>query len=226
MPFGALNGAPGAASIDTEVAPEELSIHEIAASDPAAAASAKLAESEQHTTSLSEDAQRVVQLIKHICTECKTTNDLLSKVLTILITAGPYKRAALIVVGLGNKNAMIHTEVGTGLGKGASIPIDDPLSPLALCLTKLRSFNAKGLEDVLSPFGITSYALSPIRLKHNSPVVLYADCGLDKPLALEARKVFRLVVGLLNTVLPRLPGGLPPRLQTSDHPAAAGIKSA
>lgn len=160
---------------------------------------------------LSEDAKRVVALIKHICMECSSTHDLLNKVLNILITAGPYRRAALIVLGNGNKSAMIHTEVGTGLGKGAQIPIDDPLSPLALCLTKLRSFNAKGVEDVLSPFGLTSYALSPIKVKHTAPVVLYADCGLDKPLALEARKIFRLVVGLLNTVLPRLPGGLPQR---------------
>lgn len=161
---------------------------------------------------LSEGGKKILMLIQQMCMDCRTVQELLSSVLTLLITDGPYARAALLLLGNERQSATIHTAVGDGFDGAAQIVVEDPLSPLALCLTKINSFNAQGLEDTLSPFGITSYAVSPINLKAaTAPVVLYADCGIDRSLPMEARKIFRLVVGLLNHILPELPGGLPKR---------------
>ncbi|MCB0324513.1 MAG: HDOD domain-containing protein [Bdellovibrionales bacterium] len=166
---------------------------------------------EEEKQTLSPEAQQVLRLINQLCSECKTSHDLLVRLLKMLITEGPFVRAALILLKTHRQSADIHTAVGEGFVDGSSIAVNDPLSPLALCLTKIQSFNAKDISDILSPFGVSSYAVSPLRIDHESPVVLYADCGLDRPLPLEARKIFRLVVGLLNHTLPRLPGGLPRR---------------
>jgi HD-like signal output (HDOD) protein len=166
-------------------------------------------EMQDDAVQLSEDGKKVIGLIQEICTHCKTTQDLLSGVMNLLITDGPYARAALLLLGDERHSATVHTAIGDGFNRGSEIAVDDPLSPLALCLTKINSFNCQGLEDTLSPFGITSYAVSPIKVKTKAPVVLYADCGIDRSLPMEARKIFRLVVGLLNRILPGLPGGLP-----------------
>jgi len=167
------------------------------------------AEHKEEGEHLSENAQKVLNLIEDISSKCKSTQELLGAVMALLISEGPYERAALILVGNERQSANIHTAVGAGFEQSAEFAVLDPLSPLALCLTQIKSFNAQGIEDVMSPFGITSYAVSPLNVKTRSPVVLYADCGVDRSLPMEARKIFRLVVGLLNRILPGLPGGLP-----------------
>jgi hypothetical protein len=158
---------------------------------------------------LSADARQVVTLIQTLCQECKAANDLLTRLMGLLISDGPFIRAALITLTPQRESADIYTAVGDGFLDGDTIAVKDPLSPLSLCLTQIKSFNAKAMDDSISPFGITSYAISPIKIEFESPVVLYADCGIDRPLPLEARKIFRLVIGLINHTLPRLPGGLP-----------------
>lgn len=168
-------------------------------------------EEESYTEQLSTDAQKVLQLLARMCTEAKSAQDLLQKLLSLLVDDAPYSRAALIVLGKDHRSAYLHTSTGEGFDENQRIALNDPLSPLAMCLTKIRSFNSQGGTDLAAPFGISAYALSPIKIKNPTPVVLYADCGLTEPVGLEARKLFRLVVGLLNTTLPRLPGGLPKR---------------
>lgn len=164
---------------------------------------------DEDSNTLSSEGKRVITLIQHLCSNCRTTQDLLSATLNLLVADAPYARAALILLSNERVSAKIHTSVGLGLENGSTIAVEDPLSPLALCLTQIKSFNAKGLEDNISPLGITSYAVSPVKVSNETPVVLYADCGIDRPLPLEARRIFRLVVGLLNHILPSLPGGLP-----------------
>ncbi len=159
--------------------------------------------------SLSDEAKSALSLIKRLCEESRNSQELLNNVMQLLITEGPYRRAALIIVGAGGHSAKLHIEVGTGFERGSTIPILDPVSPLAMCLMKVKSFNAQGIEDILSPFGTSAYALAPLTVAYPTPVLLYADCGTEKPLALESRKIFRLVMGLLNQVLPHLAGGLP-----------------
>jgi HD-like signal output (HDOD) protein len=158
---------------------------------------------------LSPDAQKVLNLIEYLCRECENVQTLLERLLKLLITDGPFVRAALLMLTEHRKTAEIHTAVGEGFVEEEEIRVKDPLSPLALCLTKIKSFNAKTIEDLISPFGISSYAVSPVKIRSDAPIVLYADCGLNQPLPMEARRIFRLVVGLLNQTLPRLPGGLP-----------------
>ena len=166
-------------------------------------------ELDEEQKSLSPDGQKVLDLIANLCKQAGNAQGLLVKIMKLLINEGPFVRAALIVLQSDRLGAEIHTAVGEGFVENESITVRDPLSPLALCLTKIKSFNVKNYQDLLSPFGVSAYAVSPIKVKHDAPVVLYADCGLDKPLPMDARKVFRLVVGLLNQTLPRMSGGLP-----------------
>lgn len=169
------------------------------------------AELEEDSNTLSDGGKQIVSVIQQLCANCRSTQDLLTTVMNLLITDGPYARAALILLTKERQSAIIHTAIGQGIQNGETLIVEDPLSPLALCLTKINSFNCQGLEDTMSPLGITSYAISPLKMKQGTPVVLYADCGYDRPLPLEARKIFRLVMGLLNRILPALPGGLPKR---------------
>ena len=156
-----------------------------------------------------EKAQAVLAEFCELCSDAETAEELLKHLLDKLICDGPFMRAALIVLGSDRRSATIHTAVGDGLQDGSEISLNDPLSPVINCLTNVKSFNAKGLTDLLSPLGITSYAISPLNVENSTPVVLYADCGEDGSLAFDARRIFRYVVGLINNTLPNLPGGLP-----------------
>lgn len=163
----------------------------------------------RETETLSEEAQKVVGLISSLCQQSENSQDLLLRLMNMLISEATFDRAALITLKGHRQTADIHTAIGDGFVDGAEITVKDPLSPLSLCLNQIKSFNVKNFSDDIAPFGVSSYAISPIRVKHSEPVVLYADCGEDRPLAFEARKMFRLVVGLLNRTLPGMEGGLP-----------------
>ncbi len=159
--------------------------------------------------SLRQDSLKVLKLMEGICLQSQTSQDLLARILLLLVSEGMFSRAALISLSPSRDEAEIHLAVGEGFAQDGVIQVTDPLSPLALSLTKIQSFNSRGIEDSLSPFGVSAYAVSPIQARHKTPVVLYADCGLLLPLPLESRKIFRVVIDLLNQTLPRLKGGLP-----------------
>lgn len=140
--------------------------------------------------------------------DANTSEELLSNLLQRLID-GPFEKAALICVSKDRSAAIVIAARGP-IGNGQRIDITDPLSPLAQCFSKVQSFASKANEA--SPFGCTSFALSPVDADHDSPVALYADCGEDGALTFEARRIFRTVVELLNQKLPSLPGGIPVEL--------------
>lgn len=135
-----------------------------------------------------------------------TSEELISKILAMLVDDGPFEKSALIVVSHDRKNALVVCARGP-IGNGQKLSIEDPLSPLAQCFSKVRSFGNK--ESAESPFGSKAFALAPIDADHETPVALYADCGNDGSLAFEHRRVFRTVVDILNQKLPSLPGGIP-----------------
>jgi len=164
-------------------------------------------EIEQQT--LGDSALSTLQVIEKACREAETKEALLLSVLNLLISTGTFARSALIVLNEKRNEAFLHCTAGEAMVAEVVLELKDPLSPLALCLNKIQSFNTKASGDVLSPLGVSSYAISPIRIDHASPVVLYADCGPDQPVMMEARRIFRLVIGLLNRYLPELTGGLP-----------------
>ena len=148
----------------------------------------------------SEKAQAFFSVIEDLFKNTKKTDDLLSRLLTLLVTAGPYQRAALLVMQNNRKLAVVHALAGQSAPTG-KISVDDPISPLALMSTKIRSFNATEVVDFHAPFGISAYAMSPVKVTNLPPVLLYVDCGQARCLPFEGRKVFRLVVGLLNNFL-------------------------
>lgn len=164
---------------------------------------------DQPTRMHTQRAQQLVASFSHVLTEAQTTEDLLTTTLKLLTNDNLFSRAALMVLAPDRRSAIIHVGVGPGIKNGQRIPLRDPLSPLATCLTKIRSFNAKGVRDHAAPLGISSYAVSPLTVKHDTPVVLYADCGENGSMTMESRRIFRFVIGLINQSLQTLPGSLP-----------------
>jgi len=135
------------------------------------------------------------------------SEELLAQLLEALVDKGPFEKSALIVVSKDRKSAVVVAARGPDIGNGQRLSLDDPLSPLAQCFSKVQSFGSK--ESPVSPFGSKAFALAPIDADHETPVALYADCGNSGTLSFEARRVFRAVVEVLNRRLPGIPGGIP-----------------
>jgi HD-like signal output (HDOD) protein len=139
-----------------------------------------------------------------------TSEELLRSILGILIEEGPFEKSALIVVSKDRKNALVIAARGPSITNGQTLILEDPLSPLAQCFSKVQSFGNRSSSD--SPWGSKAFALSPIDADHDTPVALYADCGNNGSLTFEARRIFRVVVDILNQKLPTIPGGIPVEL--------------
>lgn len=155
---------------------------------------------------------KTVTKITEMFDQAASSEELLSNLLQMLVDQGPFEKSALIVVSKNRTEALVVAARGPGIGNGQKIPLDDPLSPLAHCFSKLQSFGNRESKD--SPWGSKSFALSPIDADHDTPVALYADCGENGALTFEARRVFRTVVQILNEKLPHIPGGIPVELTT------------
>jgi HD-like signal output (HDOD) protein len=160
---------------------------------------------------VSKRGSETVNTISDMFSTSETSEELLSKLLAMLVDTGPFEKSALIVVSKNKKTAIVVASRGPMIGTGARLDISDPLNPLAQCFSKVQSFGNK--ESDLSPFGSKSFALSPINADHDTPVALYADCGNDRSITFEARRVFRTVVEILNERLPQIPGGIPVELE-------------
>ena len=124
---------------------------------------------------------------------------------------GPFSRSALIVVSSNRKYAVVVAARGDNIRNGQKLLLDDPLSPLAQCFSKILSFGSKPSQN--SPFGSKTYALAPISANYETPVALYADCGNKNGIPFEARRIFRTTVTLLNQYLPGLKGSIPNELK-------------
>ncbi len=139
--------------------------------------------------------------------KAKSSEDLLRDILGVLTEQGPFEKSALIVVSRDRKTAIVVAARGPQIATGQQFLLDDPLSPLAQCFSKVQSFGNKASAE--SPWGSRAFALAPIDANHETPVALYADCGLTGAITFEARRIFRVVVDMLNQKLPTIPGGLP-----------------
>jgi hypothetical protein len=140
----------------------------------------------------------------------KRSEDLLRDILGILTEDGPFEKTALMVVSKDRKTSIVIAARGPQIATGQQLLLDDPLSPLAQCFTKVQSFGNRASPE--SPWGSKAFALSPIDANHETPVALYADCGISGSITFEARRIFRVVVEILNQKLPTIPGGLPVEL--------------
>jgi HD-like signal output (HDOD) protein len=156
-----------------------------------------------HTT----NGTTIVSAITGQFEQATRSEELLSQLLQSLVDKGPFEKSALIVVSKDRKSAVVVAARGPNIGNGQKLSLDDPLSPLAQCFSKVQSFGNK--ESPVSPFGSKAFALSPIDADHDTPVALYADCGNSATLSFEARRIFRSVVDVLNQRLPSIPGGIP-----------------
>lgn len=136
-----------------------------------------------------------------------STEELLSNILGMLLEGGLFHKTALIVVSKDRKTAQVVAARGPIIEKGIKLSIDDPLSPLAECFSKVQSFSNKGSKH--SPWGSKSFAVAPLDIGLETPVALYADCGDLGSITFEGRRIFRTVIELLNQKLPQLPGGIP-----------------
>jgi HD-like signal output (HDOD) protein len=159
--------------------------------------------------SLSTQSQAVIEMVEFICKGAESSRSLLEELMSTITDQGPFNRAALIQINNSKESALIKSAIGEEFSQitpPVELFVEDPLSPLSTCATRVSSFNSytnNGIKDLIAPFGISSYAISPIKLNSSYTFVLYVDCGEHKPLPLEARKIFRIVVGLLNNSLPQ-----------------------
>ncbi len=151
---------------------------------------------------------KFVSAVNDLFEEAESSEELLSGLLQKL-TDGPFDKAALIVVSHDRKNAIVVAARGS-ISNGQKLELTDPLSPLARCFSKVQSFSNRPNEA--SPWGSKAFALAPIDADHDTPVALYADCGVEGSLTFEARRIFRTVVEILNQKLPSIPGGIPVEL--------------
>lgn len=159
----------------------------------------------------SKKGNAIVSSITSMFSQAETSEALLTELLQMLVDNGPFEKSALIVVSRDRKHAIVVAARGPSIGNGQRLAIDDPLSPLAQCFSKVRSFGSR--ENQCSPWGSRSFALAPIDADHETPVALYADCGEDGAITFEGRRVFRTVVEILNQRLPQIPGGIPVELE-------------
>ncbi|NLF25624.1 MAG: HDOD domain-containing protein [Deltaproteobacteria bacterium] len=149
----------------------------------------------------------VVEVLSDLVQAAKNSEELLTDLLERLITEGPFEKSALIVVSKDRQYAIVVAARGPNIGNGQKLSLDDPLSPLARSFSKVQSYGNKRSKE--SPFGSRAFALAPLDADHETPVVLYADCGNNGSITFEARRIFRTVVDVLNQRLPTIPGGIP-----------------
>jgi HD-like signal output (HDOD) protein len=158
-------------------------------------------------TLVNKRASTVIASMTDVLNAANNSEELLSKIMSMLVDNGPFSKSALIVVSKDKTKALVVAARGPNIGNGQRLDITDPLNPLAQCFSKVQSFGNK--ESKLSPFGSRTFALSPIDAAHETPVALYADCGNEGSISFEARRVFRTVIEILNEKLPTIPGGIP-----------------
>lgn len=154
-----------------------------------------------------QKGDRLVQGLLDSFETVSSTEELLSNILGMLLEGGLFQKTALIVVSKDRKSAQVVAARGPMIEKGIKLAIDDPLSPLAECFSKVQSFSNKKSQH--SPWGSKSFALAPLDIGLETPVALYADCGDVGSVTFEGRRIFRTVIELLNQKLPQLPGGIP-----------------
>lgn len=152
----------------------------------------------------SRQAQWVIDEFSELFTGEEDPFRVLEDVMQRLIYRGPFARAAVLELSEDRRKAVILASVGEGLETGSAISFKDPLSPVAGCRTQVKSFNAGNVEETVAPFGITSFAVSPLNVEHTTPVALYADCGHDDSMPFEARRIFRYLVALINNIMPTI----------------------
>ncbi|MCB0330383.1 MAG: HDOD domain-containing protein [Bdellovibrionales bacterium] len=141
--------------------------------------------------------------------DTETVEDLLQRLLDMLITQPPFECAALLVVAPELRKAKPVMIRGREINESSTsiIELKDPLSPLLNAKSKVVSYSPKKKGD--TPFGCGNYALAPLEIDHPRPVLLYADCGEGNILTFEGRRLFRKVIDLLNNVLPNMEGAIP-----------------
>lgn len=138
-----------------------------------------------------------------MCSQANSVDELLKQLLLLLTEQGPFVRAALIVLGDDKQTAYVYQASGKGIQPGEKITVDDPLSPLISGCTKISSCNCSE-DSTESPFGVSSFAVSPVKLESQTPVILYADCGTEGSVSFAARRVFRYTIGQVNDAVPQL----------------------
>lgn len=155
---------------------------------------------------LPEPEEIEAQDILKLCHEARNVKELLKKVIEVLTDEGPFVRAALIVLGKDGEVAHVYDAAGEGIEAGSTIRSKDPFCPIFSPQTKIYSCNRNESEN--TPFGVSSFAVTPLDVGVHTPVILYADCGNDGAISFAARKFFRYTVGQLSDLLPRLTDGI------------------
>jgi HD-like signal output (HDOD) protein len=155
--------------------------------------------------------EAIIESFRSLIDSATTTTEALSQVLNALVKTydkdSLFSHSAIIVVSEDRKTAHVVATDGSPSDNETILSLEDPLSPLARCFSKVQSFGTRASAS--SPWNAKAFALSPISANHATPIALYADCGASGSISFQARRVFRKVVDILNQRLPSLPGEVP-----------------
>jgi hypothetical protein len=160
-------------------------------------------EFERPLNHFSEQNQKVLQALKALASiDVGNTISLIEEVLAVLTVDGPFKRASIIDFSPDSFEFTLTAQTGNEFELNQPMAVNSPFSPVATSSTQIRSYPGEGEVDALSPLGSNSFAISPLKGRPNQRMALYADCGAGGVVPFEARRVFRVAVGIINTVLP------------------------
>ena len=158
----------------------------------------------QSVRALGSRSMVALHLVRKLCLECSSTQDLLTRMLSVLVTHGCFTRAAVVRVEDG-RLTRLHMAFGSWPTGRAEIEqcLRYPLSVLQASAKNSNETMNQNLAN--SSQSQENFAISRIVKCDKGHLVLYADCGQNAAVPSESVQVFSLVVSILDTTLPGLP---------------------
>ena len=137
-----------------------------------------------------------------LCEEEKEPEELKRKAIDFLTTRRLFNRMAIVRVSPKSDDAEVVIAQGLDKKAGDKISVKDNLSPLRAFRMQILSTSVKSPQNAQAPFGNSAFAIGPLEtLPSGDHLVMYGDLHGNPVLTLEARRIFRLSMGLLVQAL-------------------------
>lgn len=159
----------------------------------------------QLSSSVVEKAEQFISLLEGSIEDVESCQELVEQVMKLLISEGPFKSTALLILDQKSRKARVVSIAGSSAKKLNEIQIDEQgISALLKSGFKVQSVGHG--ENRYSPFASSTYALAALDPVENQQALLYADSGKFGVIHLASRRIFRKVVQIVNQKLKDLPG--------------------
>jgi HD-like signal output (HDOD) protein len=159
----------------------------------------------QLSSSVVEKTEQFLKLLENSIEDVESCQELVDQVMQLLISEGPFKSTALLILDKANRKAKVVSTAGASSKKLTEIQIDEQgISSLLKSGFKVQSVGHG--ESRYSPFASSTYALAALDPIEKQQALLYADSGKFGVIHLASRRIFRKVVQIVNQKLKDLPG--------------------